>query len=99
MIALEQAVIAAEERKVAVFGECEPGLEMGGEQHMRRLFSGFDIDPDELMRIVEHVQTFFHASGAVLPAPFLYGSAWCDGILVGLLLAHLQAQESRRDAA
>lgn len=83
---LEDACEAATQRKQAAIGE-NASLRHPTEFMARAVFSGFDIDHDELNAIARRVSYFFAAltieDMAVHEAT---ASSWIDGFLVGLML-------------
>lgn len=92
MISLSKAIDQAEDRKVAVMGE-SPGLHFSpSEEHDRLVFSGLDIDYDELQQVGLSVSRYFHGQSAGVPLLPLFAAAWVDGLLIGLLAA--QQKES-----
>jgi hypothetical protein len=88
--ALERAMHAVNDRKSAVFGANHPkGVFTGSDQQDRAMFSGFDIGYGELAGTSTQVAEFYsHAARSIGLRP-LFISAWCDGLLTGLLLASL----------
>lgn len=82
---LREAIEAAEERKQAAFGDAV-GI-AAGEFEGRAIFSGFDIDHDELNEIAIRAGQVFHSAsfnGETGPR-LLLSSAWTEGFLVGLM--------------
>lgn len=92
MTKLERAMRAANARKMAGFGDISPsgGITLAdSELQDRAIFSGFDIGYEELVSTSAHVAALYsHAAHGMGLGP-LFTSAWCDGLLTGLLLASL----------
>lgn len=89
MTLLTEAIGAAEARKVAAFGDGVSGLVGDDPLQSRAIFSGFDLDHDELTEMANRVGIYFNAAlldGMMGPRP-LFSAAWTDGFLIGLLLA------------
>lgn len=90
MTLLTEAIEAAEARKVAALGDDVSGLAVGDSSlQSRAIFSGFDLDHDELTEMANRVGIYFNAAlleGMMGPRP-LFSAAWTDGFLIGLLLA------------
>lgn len=89
MTRLAQAMKAASDRKTAAVGD-QAGIAFAdSEIQDRAVFSGFDIEFGELISTSTHVAEFYsHAAHNIGLRP-LFISAWCDGLLTGLLLASL----------
>lgn len=86
---------AANDRKVAVFSENDgDSIVAGTEQQDRAMFSGFDIEYGELASTSTHIAEFYSHNAHNLGLRPLFISAWCDGLLTGLLLASLPPTES-----
>lgn len=86
MTPLEEAIDAAEQRKEAAFPEGTIGI-ASGEFQSRAIFSGFDIDHDELTRISSLAGNVFYAAllqGDTAPRG-MFSAAWTEGFLVGLM--------------
>lgn len=85
---LAQAVELAEARKQASAG--------GGKgviyTQERLVFSGFDIDYDELCEIAQRVGRLFHSAAGGMGLQPLFISTWVDGLLVGLMFAKTKAE-------
>jgi hypothetical protein len=87
-IGVLMAAQALDERKSAA---CDRALVSGDD--LRLLASGFDLDMGELFGVADL------ASEAFLPGMLVMGprniclSAWVDGLLTGLLLAKLRADD------
>lgn len=89
MTRLTEAMETAEARKVAAFGDDASGLVGDDPLQSRAIFSGFDLDHDELTEMANRVGVYFNAAlldGMMGPRP-LFSAAWTDGFLIGLLLA------------
>lgn len=91
MSVLSNAIKAAEARKEAIgLSEFHGGTIQfsKGEQEDRSAFSGFDIDYDELVEVVETAGSFFtmQACGE-LPLIPLFRACWADAFLVGLMVS------------
>jgi hypothetical protein len=89
MTSIEKAVEAAEQRKSAIFGseDDSPRLETGTKDGERAVYSGFDINVDELHEVAGRAGLLFarHADYSGLVP--LFEGCWADGFLVGLLAA------------
>ena len=87
---LETAIHAAEARKSAIFGEPE-GIEINfsTEEQSRAVFSGFDIDYDDLRPIAERAGRFHAEMALRVNLSHSHEAAWTEGLLVGLLAASL----------
>lgn len=87
MSRLEDAVQAVEDRKQAVFDQHdEAEMIFGSNFQDRVMFSGFDLNYDEMQEIAQRVATAFAAMvvfTSVSPVD-LYASAWVEGLLTGM---------------
>lgn len=91
MTRLTDAVDAVEARKESALGTDQSGLVTGDNGQSRAIFSGFDIDFDELTEMTERVAIYYNAAvqeGMMGIRP-LFSSAYIEGMLVGLMLAKL----------
>lgn len=91
MSGLEEAIAAAEARKEAALG-IQPGAPArfgvtASEELDRAVFSGFDLDYEELTVTALRAARIYHGQAATMPLLPLFISCWCDGILVGLMAA------------
>lgn len=91
MTQLAKAMEAANERKSAAFADESPqGITLADtELQDRAIFSGFDIGYDELVGTSTHVAELYSRAAHDIGLRSLFTSAWCDGLLTGLLLASL----------
>lgn len=92
MTRLKQAMLLANERKVAATGVTDDEstrMVMGTSFSDRAVFGGFDIGFDELVGTSLEVGEFYSQSAHTLGLRSLFVSSWCDGLLTGLLLASL----------
>lgn len=91
MSRLTAAMEAVEARKNASFGKDASGLVVGSVFQDRAVFSGFDIDYDELVTTSNLVAQHFNAAaGSGMVAIYqLFFACWVDGLLTGLLAASL----------
>jgi hypothetical protein len=80
---------AAEQRKLASIGDERGVILADSELQDRAIFSGFDIDYNELVATSTNVADHFSQAAYVFGLRALFTSAWCDGLLTGLLLASL----------
>lgn len=93
MTRLERALDAAEDRKQASLGN-QSGLRFpNNELQERAIFSGFDIDYEELTFLAARVGSYFHNSAGNVGLRALFSAAWVDGLLIGLLAASLPDEE------
>ena len=86
MSRLEDALEAAEQRKEAAFPEGTIGV-ASGEFESRAIFSGFDVDHDELNRFATLAGNVFYAAlmqGDIAPR-HAFSAAWTEGFLIGLM--------------
>lgn len=86
MTRLEGAIDAAEQRKEAAFPEGTIGVAFG-EFESRAIFSGFDVDHDELNRYASLAGNVFYAAlsqGNIAPR-HAFAAAWTEGFLIGLM--------------
>lgn len=88
---LHRAINAAEARKQAAFGDVEGIVE--GFQEGRAVFSGFDIDFNQLTEIANAVGLNFSGLASGIALGPLFSMAWTDGFLIGLLAASLPTTE------
>jgi hypothetical protein len=90
MTNLERAMRAANDRKNAAIGNDSQGIVLAdSELQDRAIFSGFDVGYGELVSTSTNVADLYsHAAHGMGLRP-LFISAWCDGLLTGLLLASL----------
>lgn len=101
MSRLRRAMELANSRKVAGLGsDSQPEgmiVTADSEAQDRAIFSGFDIGYDELVGTSTEVASLYsHAASTVGLRP-LFISAWCDGLLTGLLMASLPPTPSPGD--
>lgn len=96
---LRRAIEASEARKTAIFGgENEVTLQVGDSMQERALYSGYDIDIEELDAVADRFALTFSNMAAVVALGPLFKSAWCEGLLVGLMIASLpQASQPGAD--
>lgn len=90
MISLNEAVKATSARKDAVLQlpEGAAGVTFSsGEFQDHAMFSGFDIDTDELARIATEMGSFLTGLSRNVGLLPLFVSCWCDGLLTGLFAA------------
>lgn len=89
MSSLERAMEQAQVRKELV-GQGKEGIVFSdGEFEDRAIFSGFDIDYDELVSTSSNVAEVFCQASTLIGLRSLFISSWCDGLLTGMLLASL----------
>jgi hypothetical protein len=90
---LARAIDAAEDRKRSALGEPEtsdPILMVSGSKLREQLiFSGFDIDVDELIQTSTIASLHFTNWARTYGLVTLFSSAWTDGLLVGLMAAEI----------
>lgn len=90
MTRLEQAMQQAEARKQAGAGHGRQGIVFAdSELQDRAIFSGFDIEFDELIGTSQAVADMYCQAARAVGLYSLFISSWCDGLLTGLLLASL----------
>ena len=91
MTQLAKAMEAANERKSAAFADKSPqGIALAdSELQDRAIFSGFDIEYGELVGTSTQVAELYSRAAHDVGLRSLFISAWCDGLLTGLLLASL----------
>lgn len=88
MSQLQKAMQQAEDRKRLVSDE--NGIVLSrSEFEDRAVFSGFDIEYEELVGTSTAVGEAYCHGARVIGLRALFISAWCDGLLTGLLLASL----------
>jgi hypothetical protein len=88
MSVLTEAIQTANARKTAGLPvEAEPGSLIYGEnQDGRLVFSGFDIDYDELLTVIANAGSFFTQQACTNePLIPLFRACWTDAFLVGLM--------------
>lgn len=95
MTTLTDAIKALDQRKTAAYG---PNDAMVGEDVLRRILVGLDVDVDDLvMAMTLTTRTFLTAVVCrEIPLDMALSSSWGDGFLTGLLLAELRAREGAR---
>jgi hypothetical protein len=87
---LEQAMHAANERKIAAVGSEDDGLVIADtDTQDRAVFLGFDIDYSELVATSTQIAELYSRNAHSIGLRPLFISCWCDGLLTGLLLASL----------
>lgn len=89
MSSLKRAMEAAQQRKTAGIGDGEGIVMAESELQDRAIFSGFDIEYEELVATSVAVAEMYSRAAYNLGIGPLFTSAWCDGLLTGLLLASL----------
>jgi hypothetical protein len=89
MSKLERAMQAANDRKLAAVGAGEGIIFSDSELQDRAVFSGYDIEYDELVKTSSTIAEFYSQNAHNVGLRPLFISAWCDGLLTGLLLASL----------
>jgi hypothetical protein len=94
MTSLERAMAAANERKMAALSDddSEGVVFAEGEFQDRAVFSGFDIQYGELIGTSAAVANVYTQAAHGTGLRPLFISAWCDGLLTGLLLGCLPAE-------
>lgn len=81
---------AANERKTAGVGDDQIGVVLADSDFQdRAIFSGFDIGYEELLATSEAIAGVYAQAAYLFGLRALFISAWCDGLLTGLLLASL----------
>jgi len=87
-------VATARERKVAAgLHSFIPRSEAEAKAVVRRIFVGFDIDVDELWEVRSVMgQGAAALTFAGIPAVEVGGTAWIDGLIVGLILGEKTAR-------
>lgn len=88
MISLADATQAADARKQAAHN-MEIGFVFSGEAQDRAIFSGLDVDYDELAEFATRAGRMFCAYSPEVPLRPLFVAAWVEGLLVGLLAQQL----------
>lgn len=88
---LTRAIEAAEARKTAAFGDVVGVVE--GQQQGRAVFSGFDIDFEQLTEVSNMAAMNFSGLASGIALGPLFSMAWTDGFLIGLLAASLPTTE------
>lgn len=99
MTKLEAAIEAAEARKAAALGDESVGFVTGDNAQSRAIFSGFDLDHDELTELASRIAVYYHASvheGMMGIRP-LFSSAWIEGLLVGLMVNTLPDAQPQQE--
>jgi hypothetical protein len=103
MTRLEDACEAIAARKVAVFcaleGDPGAGVVMADDSQQRLILSGFGVDVDELQSVTIQAGYAFAGLTIDLPLPMCCGSAWTEGLLIGLMFAQLARAEELRGQA
>lgn len=98
---MARAIDAAERRKVAGLGLDEPNenLTWADDLGARAIFSGFDIDYDDLHEASQNIGAYFAIHARLSPhfQHLIFAAAWTDGVLMGLYIAKLQAEEDATD--
>jgi hypothetical protein len=87
---IARALEAAELRKQAAGVEAPSGTHLkftSGEDMDRAIFSGFDIEYDELLQAVDNASWFFVQAALSTGLSTLFKACWSDGLLTGLMLA------------
>lgn len=88
MTSIEAAVGAAEVRKATIFGDSEDAglvVTAQGEFRQRAIYSGFDIDMDELADVSHRAGDFFCRMTPSIGLRALFIACWTDAFLIGLL--------------
>lgn len=88
MTVLERAVLAADARKRSQTGDID-GFVRGSEEQDRAVFSGFDIQYDELVGTSGAIADLYTMHARIIGLRALFVSCWCDGLLTGMLAASL----------
>lgn len=90
MTKLETAIMLANARKMAGVGDSQQGVVVAdNELQDRAIFSGFDIEYGELLGTSTEVASKYWQSTHNMGLLPLFISAWCDGLLTGLMLASI----------
>jgi hypothetical protein len=92
MSLLTDAIEAAEARKTAAFGETDHAtIELPEAFHRRAIFSGYDLDDNEMLEVSERAGYYMSriAANSDLPLHTVCATTWIDGMLVGLMIAKL----------
>lgn len=97
MTRLEQAMKAANDRKMAAVGGDEGIVFSDSELADRAVFSGFDVEYGELVSTSTHIGEFYSHNAHGMGLRPLFISCWCDGLLTGLLLASLPPNPGAMD--
>ena len=89
MTVLEAAIQAAEDRKRAALGERAGLVAADDPVQARAIFSGFDLDHDELTATANRLSAYFNAHylDGMTGIRALFAAAWTEGVLVGLMVA------------
>lgn len=96
---LEDAAEAAEARKLAALGDDTVGVLTADEQQSRAVFSGFDLDFEELNATSARAGTFFAemVANTEMSLRTIFTLAWTDAFLLGLMVASLPPTPSESD--
>lgn len=100
MSRLKEAMQLANNRKMAAVNAEEDEatrIALGTELSDRAVFNGFDIEFDELAATSTAVGEFYTQNTYYHGLFSLFVSAWCDGLLTGLLMASLPPTPSPGD--
>lgn len=94
MSVLEQAIKAAEKRKESAgITAPEPGAQSlvmsTGADVDRAIFSGFDIDYEELTNWIMNQTAFFFTQSGSRGLVHTFSGCWADGFLTGLMAANV----------
>ena len=95
MSLLTDAIEAAEARKNAAFGEADhASIELPESFHRRAIFSGYDLDDDELTEVAERAGYYMAriAANGDLPLHTICSTTWIDGLLVGIMIDKLSGE-------
>lgn len=90
---LTDAVEASEARKAALFGEADSAsVEIPDAFQKRAIWSGFDIDQDELDEMAERAGLYMArlAANSDMPLHKVFSTCWVDALLLGMLVNSLQ---------
>lgn len=84
---------AADQRKNAALGEPEnPNtISIPTQEQRRAIFSGFDLDEDELTDVAERAGSYMAnvASSGSMTLPQTFATCWIDALLVGMMVAQV----------
>lgn len=89
MITLHEAIEISEQRKTTIMGEPEDDtIRMqysGSVEEDKAIFSGYDIDHDELVEVVEAMTDFYYRVSANVGLKSTFKAAIADALHIGLI--------------
>lgn len=89
MTTLTDAMQAAEDRKTAALGEAEDDtVTLPSEFQRRAVFSGFDLDEEELKEVAARAGSYMAKLAAMsdMPLSQVFATCWTDAFLTGLMV-------------